>query len=74
MELLFTLGSELVVLLVARGESETLIVLLFEELPDLTLYIEEAGMLVTRGRRLPWMLLLMSCGTQTKHTLVTCLI
>lgn len=60
MELVLTLGSELVVLLVASGESEALTVLLFEELPDLTLYIEEAGMLVTRGRRLPWMLRLMS--------------
>lgn len=70
MELLLTLGSELVVLLVASGESEALTVLLFEELPDLTLYIEEAGMLVTRGRILPWKLRLMSCGRETKHTLV----
>lgn len=47
-----TLGSELELLLVARGESETLIVVLFVD-PDLTLYIEEAGMFVIRGRRLP---------------------
>lgn len=53
MELLFTLSSELAVLLVACGESETLIVLLFDELPDLTLYIDEAGMPVTCGRILP---------------------
>lgn len=53
MELLFTLSSELAVLLVACGESEKLIVLLLDELPDLTLYIDEAGMLVTCGRILP---------------------
>lgn len=47
-KLLLTLGSELALLLVARGESETL----FVE-PDLTLYIDEAGMFVIRGRRLP---------------------
>lgn len=62
MELKFTLGSELAVLLVARGESETFIVLLFDEPDDLTLYIEEAGMLVTSGFRLfPLILRLMSC-------------
>lgn len=49
-----TLGSELALLLVARGESETLTVLLFVE-PDRTLYTEEAGMFVTRGRKLPGM-------------------
>lgn len=48
-----TLGSELALLLVARGESKTLTVLPFEDPPDLTLYIEEAGMLVIRGRKLP---------------------
>ena len=47
-----TLGSELVMLLVARGEPETLAVLLFVG-PDLTLYIEEAGIFVISGRRLP---------------------
>lgn len=51
-EALLTLGSELALLLVARGESELLIVLLFVG-PDLILYIEEAGILVTSGRRLP---------------------
>jgi hypothetical protein len=35
--------------------------LLFDELLDLTLYIDEAGMLVTCGRILPWTLRLMSC-------------
>lgn len=54
-----TLGSELALLLVARGESVTLTVLLFVA-PDLTLYMEEAGMFVTRGRSLPGMLLLIS--------------
>jgi hypothetical protein len=53
MELLFTLGSELAVLLVACDESEKLTVLLFDELLDLTLYIDEAGMPVTCGRILP---------------------
>lgn len=56
-------------LLVASGESETLIVLLFEALADLTLYVEEAGMFVTTGRKLPWMLRLMSCGRETKYNL-----
>lgn len=56
----FTLGSELAVLLVATGESETFTVLLFDEPADLTLYIEEAGMLVTSGFRFPLMLRLMS--------------
>lgn len=41
-------------LLVARGESETLTVLLrVGPDPDLTLYIEDAGMFVINGRRLP---------------------
>lgn len=56
---LLTLGSELALLLVARGESEELIVLLFGG-PDLTLYTEEAGVLVTRGRRFPGILLVIS--------------
>lgn len=43
----------------ARGESETLIVLLRVD-PDLTLYIEEAGMFVINGRKFPGMLLLIS--------------
>lgn len=54
-EILLTLGSELALLLVARGESEMLTVLLFVD-PDLTLYMEEAGMFVMSGRRLPEML------------------
>lgn len=53
--LLFMLTSELALLLVARGESETLAVLpLFG--PDLTLYMELAG----SGRRLPGIVRLMS--------------
>lgn len=58
-ELLLTLGSELALLLVARGESETLTVLLFVD-PDLTLYMEEAGTFVIRGRWLPGILRLIS--------------
>lgn len=57
--LLFTLTSELALLLVARGESETLIVLLRAG-PDLTLYIEDAGIFVINGRKLPGMDRLMS--------------
>lgn len=56
---LLTLGSELALLLVARGESELLVALFFVP-PDLILYIEETGILVTTGRRLPCMLRLMS--------------
>lgn len=59
MPLLLTLISELALLLVASGESETLIVLLRAG-PDLTLYIEDAGIFVINGRKLPGMLLLMS--------------
>lgn len=55
-ELLLTLGSELALLLVARGESVTLTVLLFVD-PDLTLYMEEAGMFVISGRKLPELML-----------------
>lgn len=51
--LLYTLGSELAVLLVACGESEKLTVPLFDEPPDLTLYVDTAGMLGTCGRILP---------------------
>ncbi|KAM7271766.1 hypothetical protein ACFE04_030980 [Oxalis oulophora] len=49
--LLFTLISELALLLVARGESETLIVRLRTG-PDLTLYIDDAGIFVISGRKL----------------------
>lgn len=59
--LLFTLTSELALLLTARGESETLIVL-FRPGPDLTLYIEDAGIFVINGRKLPGMLRLISCS------------
>lgn len=59
--LLLTLISELALLLVARGESETLTVLLRDG-PDRTLYIEEAGIFVINGRKLPGMLRLISCS------------
>lgn len=59
MKALLMLGSELALLLVARGESELLVVLFFV-CPDLVLYREEAGILVTSGRRLPCMVRLMS--------------
>nr|GME13521.1 ATP binding protein [Ipomoea batatas] len=55
--LLLTLNSELALLLVARGESETLTVLLLLG-PDLTLYIDDAGMLVINGRRFPGIVVL----------------
>lgn len=59
--LLLTLNSELALLLVARGESETLTVLLLVLAgPDLTLYIEDAGIFVINGRRLPGILRLIS--------------
>lgn len=64
--LLFTLTSELALLLVARGESETLIVLLLVG-PDLTLYIDDAGIFVINGRRLPGMLLLISCSKNSNQ-------
>lgn len=54
-----TLISELALLLVARGESETLTVRLRDG-PDRTLYIEEAGIFVINGRKLPGMLRLIS--------------
>lgn len=56
--LLFTLRSELA-LLVARGESETLAVRLPVG-PDLTLYMEDAGILVISGRKFPGILRLIS--------------
>ncbi|KAG6383321.1 hypothetical protein SASPL_156931 [Salvia splendens] len=59
---LLTLNSELQLLLVASGESEMLVVLLLG--PDLTLYSEDAGMLVIRGRRLPGIVRLISCKGQ----------
>lgn len=43
----------------ARGESETLTALLRAG-PDLTLYIEDAGIFVINGRKLPGMLRLIS--------------
>lgn len=46
-------------LLVASGESETLAVLLRGG-PDLTLYIDDAGMFVISGRKLPGMVRLIS--------------
>lgn len=49
---LLMLCSELQLLLVASGESDTLTVLLLAG-PDLTLYMEEAGIFVINGRRLP---------------------
>ena len=58
--LLLTLCSELVVLLVVRGEPEALTVLLLVE-PDLTLYTDDAGMFAINGLRLLGILLLISC-------------
>lgn len=46
-------------LLVASGESDTLTVLLLVG-PDLTLYMDEAGIFVIKGRKFPGMLRLMS--------------
>jgi hypothetical protein len=63
--LLLTLGSELALLLVARGESETLIGLPLVD-PDRALCTDDAGMFVIRGRKLFGMLLRMSC-VQTSH-------
>lgn len=54
------LTSELALLLVARGEFETLTVLLLGAGPDLTLYMEEAGIFVINGRRFPGMFRLIS--------------
>lgn len=65
--LLLTLTSELALLLVASGESETLTVLLLGG-PDLTLYIDDAGILVINGRRLPGMLRLISCSRSIELT------
>jgi hypothetical protein len=58
--LLLTLGSELALLLVARGESETLIGLPLVD-PDRALCTDDAGMFVIRGCKLFGMLLRMSC-------------
>lgn len=55
----FTLNSELALLLVAWGEPETLIVRPWWD-PDLTLYKEDAGMFVIKGRKLPGMVLRIS--------------
>ncbi|KAK9215215.1 hypothetical protein WN944_007219 [Citrus x changshan-huyou] len=69
-ELLLALGSELALLLVARGESVTLTVLLFVD-PDLTLYMEEAGMFVISGRKLPELMLrLISYIKKKKNELI----
>jgi hypothetical protein len=58
--LLFTLISELALLLVvASGESDILTALLLVG-PDLTLYIDDAGIFVINGRRLPGILRLIS--------------
>lgn len=59
LELLFILGSELALLLVARGESETLPVLFFVEL-DRILFAEEAETRVRTGRKVPLTLRLIS--------------
>jgi len=63
--LLFTLRSELA-LLVARGESETLAVRLPVG-PDLTLYMEDAGILVISGRKFPGILRLISYTKEQKR-------
>lgn len=61
---LLTLGSELALLLVARGESDTLTWWLRVgpalDAPDLMLYMDDAGMFVISGRRLFGMLFLIS--------------
>jgi hypothetical protein len=59
--LLLTLGSELALLLVARGESDTLSGLPLVD-PDRALCTDDAGMLVIRGRKLFGMLRRMSCA------------
>lgn len=64
--LLLTLTSELALLLVASGESKTLIALLLVG-PDLTLYMEDAGMLVISGRRLPGIVRLISCSNKNSQ-------
>lgn len=58
--LLFKLCSELALLLVAIGESETLTGLLLLSPDPRTLYIEDAGMFVINGRKLFGMLRLIS--------------
>ena len=61
---MLTLTSELALLLVAIGDSETLIVRLRVG-PDLTLYMEDAGIFVINGRKLPGMVRLISCANRT---------
>lgn len=63
---LLILISELALLLVACGESETLTVLVCVR-PDLTLYIDDAGILVINGRKLPGMVRLIPCSTYNKQ-------
>lgn len=63
--LLLTLTSELA-LLVANAESDILTVLLLL-CPDLTLYMEDAGILVISGRRLPGMFRLIPCTGKTRN-------
>ena len=63
---LLTLRSELALLLVARGESETLAVLLPAG-PDLTLYIDDAGTFVINGRKFPGILRLISYMRELKY-------
>lgn len=63
---LLTLNSELALLLVARGESETLAVLLPGG-PDLTLYMDEAGIFVINGRKLPGILRLISYTSEINY-------
>ena len=58
--LLFTLTSELALLLVACGEPDMLIVRLRCD-PDRTLYIEDAGIFVISGRKFPGIVRLISC-------------
>ena len=63
---LLTLYSELALLLVANGESETLAVLLPVG-PDLILYIEDAGIFVINGRKFPGILRLISYNRESKR-------
>jgi hypothetical protein len=52
---------------VAWGESDTLIVRPRWWDPDLTLYIEDAGIFVINGRKLPGMVLLISCSERNNQ-------
>lgn len=65
--LLLTLCSELAVLLVARGESEMLTVLLLVD-PDLTLHTEDAGIFVINGLKLLGTLRLISCSCKDMNS------